>query len=157
MLTCRDLPNWTSTSVPMVREERREVGSPMGSRLSSPGILGALTNRHLSFTTGGQYPFRPVACLLHCCVCLVHRQTKTAGPEQKESRVCVLKIEYLLLVQLWQLLKHHPSSCPCQCHAHVGSSAKMARQRSLSMPHIKPAGLFHASAYVYETNSKHAM
>lgn len=31
----------------MVREESREVGSPMGSRLSKPGMLGALTSRHL--------------------------------------------------------------------------------------------------------------
>ena len=31
----------------MVRDESREVGSPIGSRLSSPGMLGALTSRHL--------------------------------------------------------------------------------------------------------------
>ena len=33
----RLLPNWTSTSVPIVREESREVGSPLGSSESRPG------------------------------------------------------------------------------------------------------------------------
>ena len=36
MAACRLLPNRISTSVPMVREESREVGSPVGSRDSSP-------------------------------------------------------------------------------------------------------------------------
>ena len=33
---CRLLPNCTSTSVPMVREDNRDVGSPLGSRDSRP-------------------------------------------------------------------------------------------------------------------------
>jgi hypothetical protein len=45
------LPNWTSNSEPMSKLDSRCVWSTVGSRLSSPGINGADTSRHVALPT----------------------------------------------------------------------------------------------------------
>ena len=104
---CRERPNWTSTSVPMVREDSMVVGSALGSRLSSPGMLGALTRRHLStrphralcrapqllphrkpchasMSESASAGFQPSPFVLPLVACPTHRRKRTRQHERKD-------------------------------------------------------------------------
>lgn len=91
MAACRDRPNCTSTSVPMVREESRDVGSPLGSKDSRP----ATTSLRLDIMWHGQVWISSqhwVAMSLSCSFCAMaacrERQnyTSTSVPMVRDER-----------------------------------------------------------------------
>ena len=124
----------------MVRDERREVGSPMGSRLRSPGMLGALTSRHLSCkqqTYSASLHF-PSSCthalkLRHLILLKALSSSADAGGDTTQNITCIavgsdsVLLEHQVGQQLQQCIcvcdvMRPASSCPKLQHAAAAES-----------------------------------